>query len=409
MHRPYRLLQISNRTLGGGGEDLAVQLIARNLAPGCQFEEVIFQSADWIGSNAPPVWKQAAWTFYNPHSIRLIREAQQRLKADAWILHNFVPVVSAGVYHEALRQRTPIIQYLHNFRPFSVSSYVSNEQNGDPAHWPKNFLREIRHGSWQDSRLKTAFLASVLTWLHLTNQYRAVRAWITVSDFMREKFMTAGIASENIFRLYHPWTLKNSAPQVSEEDYYLFLGRLIEEKGVKVLIRAWDILREKAEVHTSRLVIAGDGPLRDFVKAAAAANPHIEFRGFVSGEEKHKLLTQCRAVIQPSICWEALSLVIYESYDYGKPVLAAASGGMTELVQPGRTGFQHQPGNFEQLANHVLELDSAAPQSRRQMGQAGREWLIANASDEIWRKQFFTIVDYAVAGAKQAGRSDSPV
>ena len=120
----YRLLQIFNRTHGGGGEELATQQIAHILSRECDFAETVFESADWTGPNAPPIWKQAAFTFYNPQSLCRIREAQQRLNAQAWILHNYIPVVSAGVFHEALRQRIPIIQYIHNFRPFSVSSYL---------------------------------------------------------------------------------------------------------------------------------------------------------------------------------------------------------------------------------------------------------------------------------------------
>jgi len=391
----YRLLQIFNRPLGGGGEELATQEIARILSKDPGFDEAIFQSAEWTGPQAPPQWKQAALAFYNPDAIRRLRAAQAKTRAQAWILHNYIPVVSGGVFHEARRQQIPILQYIHNFRPFSVSSYLWAGRRLDPAHWRSNYIREISYGAWQNSRLKTAFLASLLGALHVTRQFRAIKAWVAVSRFMREKFIAAGVAPESVFQLYNPWSTRCQDPDFPEGDYYLFLGRLIEEKGVKVVVNAWNLLRQLQPNTPPRLIIGGDGPLTDWVRAAAAENPLIEFRGYVTGKEKDVLIQNSRGSIAPSIWSEPLGYVVYEAYDFGKPVLAATSGGLTELVQHGQTGFHHTPGDAEQLARQVLELD-AHPELRRQMGANGRAWLAANTREEVWRKGFFKIVDYAV-------------
>ena len=400
----YRLLQIFNRPLGGGGEGLATEEIARILSKDPGFAEAIFQSAEWTGPQAPPHWKQAALTFYNPRSVRRLRVAQEKTGAQAWILHNYIPVVSGGVFHEAKRQQVPILQYIHNFRPFSVSSYLWAGRRLDPAHWPANYAREIAYGAWQDSRLKTAFLASFLATLHLTRQFRAIKAWVAVSKFMREKFIAAGVAPESIFQLYNPWSTHCTEPDSPEGDYYLFLGRLMEEKGAKVVVNAWNLLRRLQPDKPPRLIIGGDGPLTDWVKAAAAENPLIESRGHVSGQAKDELIRHSRGSIVPSIWWDPLPYVCYEAYDFGKPVLAATSGGLTELVQHGRTGFHHTPGDAEQLARQVLELD-AHPETRRQMGANGRAWLAANTREEVWKKGFYKIVDYAVGAMPEKARA----
>ncbi len=397
----YRLLQIFNRPLGGGGEELATQEIARILSKDPGFAEAIFQSAEWTGPQAPPRWQQPALAFYNPRSIRRLREAQARTQAQAWILHNYIPVVSGGVFHEARRQQIPILQYIHNFRPFSVSSYLWAGRQLDPSHWPRTYLQEIRYGAWQGSRFKTAFLASLLVALHLTRQFRAIKAWVAVSRFMREKFISAGVAPESIFQLYNPWSTRCQDPDVHDGDYYLFLARLIEEKGTKVVVNAWHLLRRLKPDNPPRLIVGGDGPLTDWVKAAAAENPLIEFRGYATGHEKDNLIRNSRASIVPSIWWDPLPYVCYEAYDFGKPVLAATSGGLTELVQHGRTGFHHTPGDAEQLARQVLELD-AHPELRRQMGANGRAWLAANTREETWKKGFFNILEQVVGAPAQA-------
>ena len=390
------LLQVFNRYLAPGGEEAAVRQYARVLGAEGRFGECLIESRDWTGPGAPPAWKQAAWTFYNPESVRRLREKQKEIGARAWIIHNVLPVASTGIYSEGLRQNIPLIQVVHNFRPFSVTGYGWTGRQLEAASWRRNYLREVAQGAWQQSRLKTAFLALVLTSMHVRRHFRAVKSWIAISDFMRRQFITAGIPPERIFRLYYSWDPKNSAADFPEEDYYLFLGRLMEAKGIKVLAAAWDILAREMGAHCPRLVMAGDGPLKEWTAAAQARNRRIEFRGFVEGKEKHLLLAGCRAVIQPAIWAEPLSLVLYEAYDYGKPVLTAASGGMAELVTP-ETGFVHTPGLADQLAAQVRQMDGLARPARQKMGQTGRHWLLQNTNRTTWKKQFSAIVDHALS------------
>ncbi len=390
------LLQIFNRYLEPGGEESAVREYARILAADGRFDECIFDSAEWTGPGAPSAWKQAAWTFYNPSAVRRLREIQARLHARAWIMHNFLPVGSTGIYSEALRQKIPLIQLIHNFRPFSVTGYCWVGRQLDASCWPRNYLREISHGAWQNSRWKTAFLACVLSSMHLRNQFRAVKSWIAISDFMRRQFTAAGLPKERVFRLYDPWNVINREANFPDGNYYLFLGRLMDAKGVKVLAAAWDILAGQNGLQAPQLVLAGDGPLADWVKAAQARNPRIEFRGYVKGQEKDRLFRGCRALIQPAICAEALSLAIYEAYDYAKPVLVAASGGMPELVSP-ETGLVHRPGVAEELAAQVRQMEGFSRHDRHRMGQAGRRWLLENTDRALWKKQFSAIVDHALS------------
>src|SRR5262249_25599723 len=156
-----------NQTLGGGGMNLAVERMRRVLATQCDIHECLFQSADWTKPDAPSRLRQALWTIYNPPALRRILAAHRELHADVWIVHNWEPVVSAGIYAAAFKVGVPIIQFVHNFRPFSVSSYLWVEQNLPIGQWRRNFLREVAAGSWQHSRLKTAWLALVLASLHL--------------------------------------------------------------------------------------------------------------------------------------------------------------------------------------------------------------------------------------------------
>jgi glycosyltransferase involved in cell wall biosynthesis len=391
---PPAILQVFNRYLERGGEEAGVGLFAKILGSRCRFDECIFDSAEWKGSAAPPQWKQLLWMFHNPRSARRLREKQKQTRAQAWLVHNIFPVGSPAVYDEALRQDIPIVQFVHNFRPFSITGYLSYAEAMRPRQWPRAYLRQITSGDWQKSRLKTFVLGCVLFSMHVRNQFRAVKAWAAVSDFMRARFIEAGLPEERVFRLYPPCIPANADANFPEEHYYLFMGRLIEEKGIKVAVESWNILRSRLGAGAPRLVVTGGGPLQEWLQDAAAANPLVEYRGFVPEAEKHLLLSRCRAVIQPSIWAEPLSIVIYDAFDYGKPVLAAAAGGMPEMVGDSN-GLIHQRGDAAHLAGHVEKLEKLGPIARRDMGRSGRKWLLANTNVDSWTAQLFDIVRYA--------------
>lgn len=393
-----KVLQIYNRPREQGGEEAVVKRLAELSTPALEIATHYFETAEWLGPNAPSKIQQALFTVFNPSSAKKLREVHQQQPADAWLFHGVFPVGSPSLYKEALRENIPVIQFIHNFRPFSVNSYLW--ANGQLAINRPNqtFLREIKSGSWQNSKLKTAVLATSLIALRKLNWLRAVKAWIATTDFMRNKFVEAGIPASDIFVLRQMWTPSASASPVPEANHFLFLGRLIEEKGVKVLCDAWNIVRYRLGPSAPHLIIAGNGPLDQWVREKVKQNPLITFNGPVLGEQKNQLIASCRAVIMPSIWWEPLGLVTYEAYDSGKPMLAARSGGLTETVQHGLTGFLHLPGDVAELAEQVIQINKSV-ELRRAMGQKGREWLLAQPTPDQWIEKFNHVVQYATRSA----------
>ena len=100
-------------------------------------------------------------------------------------------------------------------------------------------------------------------------------------------------------------------------------------------------------------------------------------------------------MIVPSLWWEALGLVVYEAYEFGRPVLASSSGGLTEVVVPGETGLLHEPGNAAEIAQQVRQMEANAVH-RHVLGQQGRVWLEQNANENEWREKFSKIAAYAL-------------
>ena len=385
-----RLIQIFTRYLEPGGEEAWVA----NLEKSFDLTTCYFNSSDWTGQNAPNPLSQALRMIDNPSSLRQLRQLQEETKAEAWIVQNAFPTGSAAIYREAQKNRIPLIQYVHNFRPFALS-YLQTADLETFPHRTRMYLKEIARGSWQNSRLKTAWFATVLSIAHTLRWFDAVTIWIAISNFMRDQFIRAGVPSEKIFTLRHFWRPVADITQTADQDYYLFIGRLVELKGVLVLLDVWDRVFREHGNSGPKLVIVGEGELEPIVRSRMQANPSIDFRGSVPMEEKQRLLSGMRALIAPSLCLESLGLVAYEAYDYAKPVLAARAGGLGEIVIHDQTGLIHEPGDRSALFGHIttLERDSGR---RRQLGRAGRQWLLANADKDAWLEQFEKIVDLAI-------------
>lgn len=143
----------------------------------------------------------------------------------------------------------------------------------------------------------------------------------------------------------------------------LFAGRLTKEKGAYVLLQAAPLLRKG----NARLIVVGEGPL-DREMAEAGRRGDLEWRGSVLDVGPY--YRQCDVVVIPSLS-EGQSLVALEAMASGRPVVAAAVGGLPEVVQDGQTGILLPPDDPIALAAAVLRLLDAPPLAA-QMGLAAR-------------------------------------
>jgi glycosyltransferase involved in cell wall biosynthesis len=379
------LLQVFNRYLLSGGEEKSVDRIYEHLSGRHAMSRCVFESSDWKGESAPSAAAQATRLFYNRASRARFEAALDESGAGVALFHNIYPVGSPSLYHAALERGVPVVQYLHNFRPFSVGGTLYVNGRVCPDSLEGNYATEVRAGAWQNSVVKSALFALMLKMLHRSGWLRSVKAWVAISDFVRDRIVEAGLVPpERIHAIRHSWDPMSRAPRTEDSGCYLFLGRLVPEKGVTVLLDAWDALRARLGDKTPVVEIAGEGPQEPVVQERTRSNPFVRFVGRIGGEGKAESLRTCRALIAPSTWWEPLGLVVYEAYDYSKPVLAARSGGLTEIVQPGTTGLLHAPGDVDSLVRDVLTMEGLPPSLRMEWGAAGRAWLLRETDASRW-------------------------
>jgi glycosyltransferase involved in cell wall biosynthesis len=156
----------------------------------------------------------------------------------------------------------------------------------------------------------------------------------------------------------------------------LFIGRLVRRKGVHVLLDALALLPEEPPV---RLEVVGGGPEMETLQEQARVlglHQRVTFHGFVAEEELRHRLAECDALVLPAVVdekgdVEGLGVVLLEAMSFGKPVIASAAGGITDIVRPGENGLLVAMGSAAELADAIERL-ARDPSEARRMGEAAR-------------------------------------
>jgi glycosyltransferase involved in cell wall biosynthesis len=182
---------------------------------------------------------------------------------------------------------------------------------------------------------------------------------------MRQKLVEGGVPEQKVKYIPHFLKLEEYNPTYRYDDYFFYLGRLSDEKGLMTLIRAMK------DIKRSTLKIIGDGPQGPALEKFAVENniSNVEFVGKKSGNELKSLVANALFMVIPSEWYENAPMVIYEAFAMAKPVIGADIGGISELIQPGINGWLYKTGDVKGLQNHInYYLDN-----REEIPKFGRE------------------------------------
>ncbi len=156
----------------------------------------------------------------------------------------------------------------------------------------------------------------------------------------------------------------------------LFVGRLVERKGVAYLLDALASL----PAGTARLDVVGDGPLRAELEGRAAGlglGDRARFHGFVSAEALRARYRESDVFVLPAVVdakgdTEGLGVVLVEALAYGRPAVASGVGGIVDVVRDGESGLLVPPADPPALAAAIRRLAGDRDLVRR-LGRGGLE------------------------------------
>jgi glycosyltransferase involved in cell wall biosynthesis len=258
----------------------------------------------------------------------------------------------------------PVVQTLHNYRmvcPVATAfrdGHACTDCVGRFVPWP-GVLHACVHGSRAQSVVSAATIA-----VHraLGTFHHRIAVYVALSSFQRELMIDGGLPAERI-RVISNFLEPDPGRGNGARSGILYVGRLAEEKGVGVLLRA-------AALRPGTIRVAGDGPLQSMARQAGAVGD-IEYLGHLERSSVLEELRRAVAVVLPSIWFEGFPLTVLEAYATGTPVIASRIGSLAEVVQDGVTGMLAEPHDADSLGER-LRWAAGHPQEMHEMGSRAR-------------------------------------
>lgn len=204
---------------------------------------------------------------------------------------------------------------------------------------------------------------------------------IAPSKFLFNKHLLKSNLIDRLVHLYNFSPIVNDAVQNPVKgEYFLYYGRISQEKGLNTLLKAWINLPQ-----TYKLKIVGTGPILKEIAEIVKLNKlsNVELTGYKSGEELNNLIRNCSYVLVPSEWYENNPMTVIECYSYGKPVIVSEIGGLPEIVVNEKTGYSFIMGNDDDLCKKLIIADSLSEEDYRVQSDAARAFALKNFSDKV--------------------------
>jgi glycosyltransferase involved in cell wall biosynthesis len=334
------------------GENGAVEADLRLLRSAGIAVETLFTTSDSISTGRFRDATAVMTLFGSAQADRFVRRAVRERGANLLHVHNPYPLISPSVIKAAKEVGVPVVATIYNYRlvcakgTFFRNGEICTLCMGHRWAWPS-----VVHACYQRSHLKSAAIASAMT-VH-AGAWRMVDCFIAVSPFVGEFLERMGVAEDRI-RVRPNLPSFSGSPSDSSGSGVLYAGRLEPDKGVELLLAAWDRLPVDS---TRPLIIVGDGSSRDSVAGAAKRRRDIRYVGVVPQSAVGELIDQTAATCIPSIWYEGLPTIFVQALARGRPVVTTSVGSLGRAVDTA-VGWVAEPA-VEPLAAALQEARGA--------------------------------------------------
>lgn len=338
-----KILQVHNRYNNYGGEDAVVdneyQLLINNKF---EVEQLFFDNHNLSLTDL----------FYNKEAYDVVNRKIKEFQPMVVHVHNMFYKASPSVFKAAKDNGVPTVLTLHNFRLLCPGALFL--RNSNVCLKCKNSIFPIYgvvHKCFQDSYIKSLVLSSFLALNSVNKTWdKLIDKIIVLTPFIKQLFSESSLDYLEYKLIVKPnstddFLLKNS---LKSENKFLFVGRLSDEKGVSVLIKAFN------QMPGLKLDVIGTGELEDELKKEAEDN--IIFHGLRDKAFIKEKLNSSRALIFPSIWYEGLPNTIIEAFSAGTPVIISNIENLNQIVLPNYNGIIFTPNNVDDLVRKVLEF-----------------------------------------------------
>jgi len=300
--------------------------------------------------------------------------------ADVAHVHNIRHHIAPNILAELKRRGAAVVLTAHDLKMCCPAYRMINGDNQiceacKPNKVYNCAVKRCMHGS-----LPLSALIAVESAVHrLDGSYsKNVDRLICPSRFYLEKHVEWGWPREQLIYIPNDFVVPPMDAVPEPGEYLCYFGRLSFEKGLATVIRA-------AAQAGMPLQLVGEGPDEEALrKLAAETGVQVVFHGRQSGEALFSVVRGARACVLASEWYENAPKSVLEAFGLGKAVIGADIGGISEMIDPGRTGWLFESGNVGALAAVLAEVMATPAEVLKDMGGRAAQTARQEFSTELY-------------------------
>lgn len=318
------------------------------------------------------IWNMLRMSIYNYEAERKLRKLIRDEKADALYVLQEINALSPAVIRAAKKEGIRVVHRISDFFMFCPKSdFLCGTQICEKC-LNGNYSSAIKNRCVKGSLFATLVRVFAMKLYTKMKIFDDVDGFVCTCEFTKNKMIQGGINPNKITCIPTFVSYQDIIPCYENKGYFLYLGRVAEQKGIEIAIRAMSFLRK----YDTKLVITGkldDGVYSNYIRGIIKENnleDLVEFVGFQNGDVLKKTVSGAIAVINPALWYENMPNTVIEAFAYGKPVIASYVGSLIELIDS-RNGMTFELGNFKELSECMEKL-LVNPELCKKMGRYAR-------------------------------------
>ncbi len=344
-----KILIIHNRYRILGGEDVAVDNEIALLSKNFNVETIFFQNE---------IENYFSQFFYfisnkNKTSVSELEKKIEEFQPDIAYVHNTWFKASLAIFNVLSKNNIKTLVKLHNFRYdctrfFLTKNHLKTDHNCHKCGMIKKRL------SFFNKYFNESFLKSIFIVVYGKKYFEILKRGklkiLVLTNFHKKYLISLGIESSKIFVFRNPIKISDKKLDVSKKNYFVYSGRISEEKGVSELINTY----LDSNIKEIGLKIVGDGPDLEKLKNKYSKN-NIEFLGLIPNNESIKIIENSIAVITATKLYEGQPMLLCEASSLGVPSIFPNFGGIAEFF-PANTELAFQQFDYGDLLEKINKL-----------------------------------------------------
>ena len=321
-----------------GGEEQAVDDSARIMRQlGIDPQVLIHQSADQRASAGWSILKSGDRAEDIEHAFRT--QAVQLVH-----VHNVMPMLMDKPVNLAARYGIPAVVSVHNHRGFCINGSVLRENRTCLRCLHRSTLPGVLHNCRGNVVESAVYGIGVQ---RLKGMWRRFRKVIFPSRYLEAVYLESGLVEVHQAEVIPHLVPQDPMPSAPRDRQFLYVGRNSPEKGLLVLLRAWQHVRPRIGVAWHLTVVTDSRPPGDW--------EGVNFLPKATRQEVMGLMRQAHALVVPSLAAETFSYVCLEALSAGTPVIASRTAALPEVLGDD-SGVLVSPGDCQALADAMERL-----------------------------------------------------